>query len=165
MTDLLTTIDFEAGKTYRLRIINSAQLVMHNVAIAGHNMTIVQAEGTNIEPITVSSVDISPGQRFDVLVVADAEPGSYWLETSIRGRNMPGMYGRAIIQYVDAASTDAPLMEDAPEHPAWDDDAFGENQQDSIKSLNVSSHSESSALTADETKIKRYVLVGTQNSK
>mmetsp|Transcript_11656 Transcript_11656/g.16966 ORF Transcript_11656/g.16966 Transcript_11656/m.16966 type:complete len:586 (-) Transcript_11656:215-1972(-) len=158
MLDLLETITVEAGKTYRLRIINSAQLVMQNIAITGHNLTIVQVEGTNTEPLTVESFDISPGQRVDVLFTANQDPGSYWIETTVRERNIQDVKGQAILQY---AGSNATVPDTVPAHPAWDDTAFGEMQQDSLKSLDVSSDPESVALNA--TDIKRYVLVGTQN--
>jgi FtsP/CotA-like multicopper oxidase with cupredoxin domain len=158
--DLLETITVEVGKTYRLRIINSAQLVMLNFAIAGHSLTIVQVEGTNTEPRTVESFDISPGQRFDVLFTANQDPGSYWIQTSVRERNILDVKGNAILQYAGSSATVPATL---PVHPAWDDSTFGEMQQDSLKSLDASSDPEAVALNA--TNIKRYVLVGTQNGK
>lgn len=54
----------DPGKTYRLRVINYASLVMLTFAVEGHKMTIIAADGTPTEPLTVDSVDVNSGQRF-----------------------------------------------------------------------------------------------------
>jgi FtsP/CotA-like multicopper oxidase with cupredoxin domain len=157
---LLSNITVDAGKTYRLRLINSAQLVAVNFAITSHNMFIVQAEGTNIDPIMVQSLDIGPGQRYDVLLNTDKEAGAYWVETTVRERNITDVIGRAILRY--AGTSDAPG--DPPLHPLWNDTAFGEAQDDSLFTADVSVHPEAVALN-NATEVTRYILVGTQNRK
>jgi iron transport multicopper oxidase len=79
-TGLLVT-EVEAGKTYRLRLINLAQLVMMNFTITNHTLAIVQVQGTSANTLTVESIDVSPGQRYDVLITMDQAPGrSYLIE-------------------------------------------------------------------------------------
>jgi FtsP/CotA-like multicopper oxidase with cupredoxin domain len=158
---LLANVTVDEGKTYRLRLINAAQLVMVNFAIANHSMTIVQVEGTNVEPIMVDSLDISPGQRYDVLINTDKDPGAYWIETTVRERAIVDVIGRAVLLY--SGTSDSPTG-DPPSHPAWNDTTgFGANQDDSLLTADVSVHSEAVALNATE--LTRYVLVGTQNRK
>ena len=153
----ITTVD--EGKTYRLRIINSAQLVMMNFAIASHNLTIVQVEGTSVKPFEVETLDIAPGQRFDVLVTADQEPGTYWIETTVRERDIPTLIGRAILQYSSLLNATEP--EESPSHPLWNNSAHGILQDSNLFTLDPSQHPEFVALNA--TDVTRYVIVGTQN--
>eukprot|EP00550_Attheya_septentrionalis_P010981 CAMPEP_0198304426 /NCGR_PEP_ID=MMETSP1449-20131203/57396_1 /TAXON_ID=420275 /ORGANISM="Attheya septentrionalis, Strain CCMP2084" /LENGTH=840 /DNA_ID=CAMNT_0044006949 /DNA_START=28 /DNA_END=2553 /DNA_ORIENTATION=- len=70
--------------------------------------------------------------------------------------------GREMKCYYAVAGSSATVPDTLPVHPACgDDSAFGEMQQDTLNSLDVSSYPEAVALNA--TDIKRYVLVGTQN--
>jgi FtsP/CotA-like multicopper oxidase with cupredoxin domain len=157
---LLSTVNVTAGKTYRLRIINSGQLVYMNFAIAAHNLTIVQVEGTNVQPVQVQSLDIGPGQRYDVLMTTDQSPGSYMIETIVRERPILDVKGRAILYY---EGSDLVLPQDAPSHPLYNETAFGIAQDVSLKTLDVSKYPPASALQA--TNVRRYVMVGTQNGK
>jgi len=152
-------IEVEVGKTYRLRLINAGQLVMMNFAITGHTMKIVQADGVSVLPVDdVTSLDLSPGQRYDVLVSMDQEPGSYLIETSVRLRDIPGVYGQAILNYSGANAT---YPSEQPEHPDWDDEEYGPQLEESLFTLDPKNFSASAALTA--TDVTRYVVVGTQN--
>ena len=156
---LLAMVNVTEGMTYRLRLINSGQLVEMNFAIAMHNLTIVQVEGTNIEPVKVASIDIAPGQRYDVLVTADQTPGSYMIETTVRERKIEGVKGMAIFQYTGA---NVVLPQELPVHPLYNETAFGIAQDLSLKTLNVSQHPQASALAVG-VNVTRYILVGTQN--
>lgn len=158
---LLSMVNVTEGMTYRLRLINSGQLVMLNFAIEQHNLTIVQVEGTNIEPVNVTSIDIAPGQRYDVLVTADQTPGSYMMETTVRERKIEDVKGMAIFQYTGA---DVTQPKQPPAHPLYNETAFGIAQDLSLKTLNVSQHPQASALTAGSN-LTRYIVVGTQNGK
>lgn len=162
LTDALDAFHVTAGKTYRLRIINAGQLVMQNVAIANHTLTIVQVEGTDIDPfVTVESLDIAPGQRYDVLVTANQVPGTYLMETTVRQRNVPGLTGQALFHY-DEAPLENP--DTSPDHPDWEDPTPGIEVETSLYTANPADHVyESPALNA--TNIKRLIVVGTQNCK
>jgi FtsP/CotA-like multicopper oxidase with cupredoxin domain len=160
LTDQLSVIPVEVGKTYRFRIINDAQLVMMNIAMTGHNMTIVQVEGTNVEPITVSSLDLAPGQRYDVLITMDEVPSTYILETVVRERDMPGVHGMALIQYAGATEGE---YSDTPLHPVWNDTAFGVALDEALLTTSPETHPQAAALTTSKSDVTRYVVVGTQN--
>ena len=57
---------------------------MLNVAISGHNLTAVEIEGVNIEPIAdVQNINIGPGQRYGLLLNATQPPGTYLLEATV----------------------------------------------------------------------------------
>jgi FtsP/CotA-like multicopper oxidase with cupredoxin domain len=161
-----SVVPVEAGKTYRFRIINSAQLTMQNVAIAGHNMTIVEVEGTMVEPVTVSNYDLAPGQRVSVLVTADQDDAgqNFWIETSVRERDIPGLVGRAILSYGGGTDPQLPSLDDLPPHPMWNESDAALEVEAQLATLNVSAHpGELVALEAAESDVDRYVMVGTQN--
>ena len=66
----------------------ACSLVILNIAIGGHNLTIVEADNNPIEPFyNVSSFDIGPGQRYVALLNATQPSGSYWLEASVAERD------------------------------------------------------------------------------
>lgn len=159
----LMVIRVEKGKVYRLRFIQASSLEVYSIAVTSHNLTIVEVEGTSIIPIDRESFNIGPGQRVSALLTANQEPGSYWLEATITQRDNPTLFGRVIIQYIEAKDEVPTVL---PLHPAWNATGGGYNDNDEWiggKTIDPSSHPEYSALTASQDEIKRYVLVPTQN--
>ena len=59
---------FRAGERVRLRIINAAAQTNFNVRIPGLAMTVVQADGQNVRPVTVDEFQIGVAETFDVIV-------------------------------------------------------------------------------------------------
>lgn len=57
----------QAGKTYRIRIINAGSLLYSTVCFGRHNVTIIAADAYPVNPLTVSCVDINLGQRWVLL--------------------------------------------------------------------------------------------------
>lgn len=69
---------------YRFRLINAEFLnCPMELSIDSHNLTIFSSDGNDIEPIEVSSFVSYAGERFDFIVNANQEPGSYWIR--VRG--------------------------------------------------------------------------------
>ncbi|KAK2041127.1 L-ascorbate oxidase [Colletotrichum somersetense] len=70
----LPVIDVDPGKTYRLRFIGATALSMVQLGIAGHDkMTIIEADGHYTKPHTESFMQLSSGQRFDVILKTKTE--------------------------------------------------------------------------------------------
>jgi len=66
------------GTCYRLRFIGMmGQAQNFQVAIAGHNMTLIALDGADVEPILLSQFNLHAGERADVVVCADQIPGNY----------------------------------------------------------------------------------------
>ena len=63
---------FERGDKVRLRFINGAAMTIFDVRIPGLKMTVVAADGQNIEPVTVDEFRIGVAETYDVIV----EPGA-----------------------------------------------------------------------------------------
>jgi CopA family copper-resistance protein len=59
---------FARGEKVRLRIINGSAMSFFDVRIPGLKMTVVAADGQNIEPVTVDEFRIGVAEIYDVLV-------------------------------------------------------------------------------------------------
>ncbi|MFW7340532.1 MULTISPECIES: copper resistance system multicopper oxidase [Alcaligenaceae] len=59
---------FRAGEQVRLRFINGAANTFYDIRIPGLQLTVVQADGVNVEPVTVDEFRFGPGETYDVLV-------------------------------------------------------------------------------------------------
>ncbi len=64
---------FKPGECVRLRFINSAGSTFYDVRIPELKMRVVQADGVDIEPVTVDEFRFGPGQTYDVLVEPKTE--------------------------------------------------------------------------------------------
>ncbi|MDQ8757400.1 copper resistance system multicopper oxidase [Sphingosinicella sp. LHD-64] len=59
---------FRPGERVRLRIINAAAMTIFNVRIPGLPMSVVNADGQNVRPVTVDEFQISVAETYDVVV-------------------------------------------------------------------------------------------------
>ena len=59
---------FEPGERVRLRVINGSAMSFFNVRIPGVTMTVVQADGQNIETVDVEEFQIGTAETYDVIV-------------------------------------------------------------------------------------------------
>jgi CopA family copper-resistance protein len=59
---------FRPGERVRLRFINGSTMTYFNVRIPGLAMTVVQADGQNVEPVTVDEFQIAVAETYDVIV-------------------------------------------------------------------------------------------------
>ncbi|XP_022940174.1 L-ascorbate oxidase homolog [Cucurbita moschata] len=82
-----TSFSVEQGKTYRLRISNVGLQHSLNFRIQGHQMKLVEVEGTHTLQTTYSSLDIHVGQSYSVLVTADQPAQDYYIVVSSRFTN------------------------------------------------------------------------------
>jgi len=64
---------FRPGDTVRLRLINSGAMSFFDVRIPGLRMTVVQADGQNVEPVTVDEIRLGVAETYDVLVTPKDE--------------------------------------------------------------------------------------------
>ncbi len=62
------TGQFKRGEKVRLRFINAAAMSFFDVRIPGLKMTVVAADGQNIEPVTVDEFRIGVAETYDVIV-------------------------------------------------------------------------------------------------
>ncbi|KAH7926675.1 hypothetical protein BV22DRAFT_1032673 [Leucogyrophana mollusca] len=111
------TLNFEQGKTYRLRLIGAANLAPFLFSIDGHEMRLAKSDLTTLDgQSTVNSLFIFSGQRYDVLVTArsDVRDGeSFWLRSTMMscGRGSSEVLNgdvRGVIQYGSTSTIKPP---------------------------------------------------------
>ncbi|PIL27757.1 transporter [Ganoderma sinense ZZ0214-1] len=73
------TLPFQPGKTYRLRIVNTSAFSAFFFWIDGHDMRIIEVDGTDVEESPVDLVNIAVAQRYSVLVTARNDTSSNWV--------------------------------------------------------------------------------------
>jgi len=59
---------YRAGERLRLRFINGSGNTLYDVRIPGLKLTVVQADGQDVEPVTVDEFRFGPGETYDVMV-------------------------------------------------------------------------------------------------
>ena len=64
---------FTPGERVRLRIINAASMSYFNVRIPDLPMTVVQADGQDVAPVTVDELQIAVAETYDVVVTPEAD--------------------------------------------------------------------------------------------
>ena len=79
MTNFNISISY--GKTYLIRFISAVAHSYLNISIPGHNVSIVEVEGTYTNPLNVSHIWLNEGQRYTVLLTAN-NIGCYYINVS-----------------------------------------------------------------------------------
>ncbi len=59
---------FRPGEKVRLRIVNSSAMTYFDMRIPGLKMTVVQADGNDVKPVTVDELRVAVAETFDVIV-------------------------------------------------------------------------------------------------
>ncbi len=100
---------FKRGEKVRLRFINSGAMTIFDVRIPGLKMTVVAADGQNVEPFTVDEFRIGVAETYDVVVEPSDDSAYCLFAQSIdrsgytRGTLTPNPAWRAAIPDMDPA--------------------------------------------------------------
>ncbi|KAF8623777.1 hypothetical protein AX15_006218 [Amanita polypyramis BW_CC] len=111
-TAALSVVNVEPFKRYRLRVVNAACIAAYNFSIDGHDLTVIETDGIETVPRTVSVVPIHAGQRVSVVVNANQPVGNYWIRAVpwIHGAQQDGSdatgVDAAILRYTGASATE-----------------------------------------------------------
>ncbi|KAL1406418.1 hypothetical protein Q8F55_008117 [Vanrija albida] len=110
-----------AGAGVRLRIINPGGHAMVRVSIDGHELEVVEADGTALVPFKTKEVPVNNGQRYSVVVELDREPdtAAYIRVNAATNCQNPlvKFTGLGVLRYtVDGVPATA-----VPEHDPWPD--------------------------------------------
>jgi L-ascorbate oxidase len=76
---------FKPGERVRLRFINSSAMAYFDVRIPGLKMTVVQADGNNVQPVNVDEFRIAVAETYDVIVRPE-EDKAYTVYAESMGR-------------------------------------------------------------------------------
>ncbi|KAF9607819.1 hypothetical protein IFM89_001567 [Coptis chinensis] len=121
------------GKTYRLRISSLTSLSALNFEIEGHNMTVVEADGHNVEPFVIKNINIYSGETYSVIVKADQDPSrNYWAASNVVSRPLHPPTGLAIFNYYPNHPKKSPPTT-PPTGPLWNDTGYRLAQSNAIK--------------------------------
>lgn len=77
---------FSPGERVRLRVINAGGMTVFNVRLPGLAMSVVQADGQDVRPVTVEEFQISPAETYDV-ILQPAEARAYALVAEASDRS------------------------------------------------------------------------------
>jgi len=102
---------FKPGEKVRLRFINAAAMTYFDVSIPGLRMTVVQADGQNIQPVSIDEFPIAIAETFDVIVEPEAGQ-SYTIFAAARDRSG---YARGTLSETDGAEAPIPALGPRPE--------------------------------------------------
>ncbi|EJD00074.1 laccase [Fomitiporia mediterranea MF3/22] len=105
----LAVIRAQPGKRHRFRLISTSCFPSFAFSIDGHNMTVIEADGVETEPVTVDSLNIFAAQRYSIVVTMDQPVDNYWIRaipSSPAGSTTAGGINSAILRYDGAPSTD-----------------------------------------------------------
>ncbi|KAJ2499742.1 hypothetical protein GGH96_003253 [Coemansia sp. RSA 1972] len=61
---------FVPGKRYRVRVVSLLTVFWVKFRIPGHTMHIIDQDGVSCNPVEVDGLDMGPGQRFSIIVIA-----------------------------------------------------------------------------------------------
>ena len=101
---------FRPGERVRLRIINSAAATNFNFRIPGLPMTVVQADGQNVQPVTVEEFQIAIAETYDVIVQPKAnEAYTVFAEAVDRSG-----YGRGTLAPRPGMPAEVPALRERP---------------------------------------------------
>ena len=100
---------FRPGERVRLRIINAAAQSNFNVRIPDLPMTVVQADGQNVRPVTVDELQIGVAETYDVVVTPGDRAYSFVSESIDRS----GL-GRATLAPREGMSAPVPPLRPRP---------------------------------------------------
>lgn len=65
--------NFVAGKTYKFRIISISAFAATFFKFDGHDMTVIEIDGTYVRPHTTDQIRVAPAQRYSVLITAKTD--------------------------------------------------------------------------------------------
>ena len=104
----LSVVNVQQGLRYRLRVVSTSCSPSFNFTIDGHRMTIIEADGNEVDPVEVDSLPILAGQRYSVVITANQTVGNYWIRalSSVPGASFDGGQNMAILQYEGAPDED-----------------------------------------------------------
>jgi len=101
---------FKPGERIRLRFINSSAMTYFDIRIPGLEMTVVQADGNNVQPVTVDEFRIGVAETYDVIVRIKDEQ-AYTIFAESMGRSG---FARGTLAPEEGMTADVPDLREAP---------------------------------------------------
>ncbi|KAF8141343.1 laccase [Boletus edulis] len=117
----LSVVNVQQGLRYRFRVVSMSCNPSFNFTVDGHRMTIIEVDGSEVEPVEVDSILILAGQRYSVVVTANQPVGNYWIRSSSNlNATFEGGQNMAILRYEGAPEQD-PVSAPGPYELVFDE--------------------------------------------
>jgi CopA family copper-resistance protein len=100
---------FRPGERVRLRFINGSSMSFFDVRIPGLAMSVVQADGNDVEPVPVDEFRIGTAETYDVIVQPGDRPYTIFAQSMDRSG-----YARGTLAPRDGQSAPVPPMDPRP---------------------------------------------------
>ncbi len=101
---------FKPGERVRLRFINSSAMTYFDIRIPGLKMTVVNADGNNVQPVKVDEFRIAVAETYDV-IVRPTEDKAYTISAASMGRSA---YGRGTLAPREGMVAEVPDLKERP---------------------------------------------------
>jgi len=101
---------FEPDERIRLRFINASAMAYYDIRIPGLEMTVVQADGNNVQPVKVDEFRIAVAETYDV-IVRPREDKAYTIFAESMGRTA---YARGTLATAQGMEADVPELRESP---------------------------------------------------
>ncbi|KAK4262255.1 hypothetical protein QN277_027837 [Acacia crassicarpa] len=108
-----TTFNGDQGKTYMFRISNVGLSTSINFRIQGHNLKLVEVEGSHTIQNLYDSLDVHVGQSVTVLVTLNQPPKDYYIVASTRFTRKV-LTATAVLHYTNSRSPASGPLPPAP---------------------------------------------------
>lgn len=103
---------FQTGERIRLRLINGSAMSYFDFRIPGLKLTVVAADGQNVEPVQVDEVRLAVAETLDVIVEPDGSQNAYTLFAQSMDRSG---YARGTLAVRDGLQAPVPKPDPRPE--------------------------------------------------
>jgi L-ascorbate oxidase len=101
---------FTPGERVRLRFINSSAMAYFDIRIPGLKMSVVQADGNNVQPVAVDELRIAVAETYDVIVFP-REDRAYTIFAESAGRTA---YARGTLAPREGMEAEVPALREPP---------------------------------------------------
>ncbi len=101
---------FAPGERVRLRLINASSMTYFDVKVPGLRMTVVQADGQDVEPVVVDQIRMGVAETYDVIV----EPAAGLAYTIFAQAMDRTGYARGTLAEREGASAPIPALDPRP---------------------------------------------------
>tara|TARA_B100000965_G_scaffold406790_1_gene448649 strand:+ start:35321 stop:37153 length:1833 start_codon:yes stop_codon:yes gene_type:complete len=101
---------FKPGERVRLRFINSSAMAYFDIRIPGLKMTVIEADGNIVRPVTVDEFRIAVAETYDV-IVRPTEDKAYTIFAESMGRSA---FGRGTLVPREGMTAEVPELRQPP---------------------------------------------------
>lgn len=108
-----------SSKRYRIRLVSISCDPNFTFSIDNHTFTVIEADGINVQPLVVDSIQIFAGQRYSFILTANQPSNNYWIRANpnLGTTGFLGGLNSAILRYAQAPVADPNTTETVSTSP------------------------------------------------